>query len=52
MLLADINNLSEHSLVAPYKLIGEQALSVESAKTLILFFKAASIKLLAPIILF
>ena len=34
ILFAAINNLSEVSLVAPYKLIGEQALSVDKATTL------------------
>ena len=29
-LFADINSLSAHNLDAPYKLIGEEALSVES----------------------
>lgn len=33
MLFAAVNNLSEVSLVAPYKLIGAHALSVESATT-------------------
>ena len=32
-LLAAINNLSEHNLVAPYKFIGLAALSVERART-------------------
>ena len=41
---AAMNNLSEHNLVAPYKLIGLQALSVDSATTRsTLFSKAASI---------
>ena len=48
-LLATTNNLSEHSLVAPYKLIGLAALSVESAITFFtLFFIAASIIFSAP----
>ena len=48
-LLAATNNLSEHSLVAPYKLIGLAALSVESAITFFtLFFIAASIIFSAP----
>ena len=34
-LLAETNNLSEHNLVAPYKFMGAQALSVDSA---IIFF--------------
>jgi len=51
-LFADINNLSEHSLVAPYKFTGEEALSVERAITLFTSVsKAASIRLFAPPIL-
>ena len=34
ILFAAINNLSDVSLVAPYKFIGAQALSVDSATTL------------------
>ncbi|MNT50090.1 hypothetical protein D3C72_1869910 [compost metagenome] len=49
ILLAAINNLSEHNLVAPYKFIGAAALSVERATT---FFTplaiAASITFSAP----
>ena len=38
-MFAEINNLSDTSLVAPYKLIGEDALSVLNAKTFgILYF--------------
>ena len=52
ILFAEVNNLSAQSLVAPYKLTGEEALSVERAKT---FFtelsRQASIKLFDPIIL-
>ena len=52
ILFAEMKSLSEQSLVAPYKFIGEQALSVDNAITFLTpFFKAASIKLLAPIIL-
>ena len=48
MLFAEINNLSEHNFVAPYKLIGEQALSVDRARTLLtLFSKADSITIFA-----
>jgi len=44
-LLAATNNLSEHNLVAPYKLIGAAALSVERATTSFTFVaKTASIK--------
>ena len=47
-----MNNLSEQSFVAPYKFIGDAALSVESAKTLIVFLlRQASIKFCAPIML-
>ena len=47
-----MKSLSEQSLVAPYKFIGEQALSVDNAITFLTpFFKAASIRLFAPIIL-
>ena len=50
-LFEDINNLSEHSFVAPYKLIGEQALSVDKAITFFtLFCIAASITFWAPTI--
>ena len=50
-LLAAINNLSEHNLVAPYKFMGAAALSVDNATTfLTLDSKHASIRLLAPII--
>ena len=51
MLLALMNNLSDASFVAPYKFIGELALSVLKAKTFsILFFKLASITFSAPVI--
>ena len=40
MLLAAIKSLSAQSLVAPYKLIGEEALSVDKSIT---FFELASI---------
>ena len=33
MLLAAINNFSEQSFVAPYKFIGDDALSVDNATT-------------------
>ena len=33
MLFAAINNLSEHNFVAPYKLTGAAALSVDKATT-------------------
>ena len=33
MLFEDRNNLSEHNLLAPYKLIGETALSVDKEMT-------------------
>ena len=53
MLFADDTNLSEHNFVAPYKFIGETALSVDSATNFsILFSKATSIKFCVPIILF
>ena len=43
-LFAAINNLSEQSLVAPYKFKGDEALSVESATTFFIFLsRAASI---------
>ena len=38
ILLALINSLSDASLVAPYKLIGELALSVLNAKTFSILF--------------
>ena len=48
-ILAAINNLSEVNLVAPYKLIGAQALSVDKATTLVtLDSKAALITFSAP----
>ena len=44
-----MNNLSDASLVAPYKLIGELALSVLNAKTFsILFLILPSITFSAP----
>ena len=50
--MPEINNLSEASLDAPYKLIGFDALSVDNAITfLTLFFKAANITFSAPLIL-
>jgi hypothetical protein len=49
ILLAATNNLSEHNFVAPYKLIGDDALSVDNAIIFFTFFKMQdSIKLLAP----
>ena len=51
ILLAATNNLSEASFVAPYKLIGAHALSVESATTsLTPQVSAASITFSAPLI--
>ena len=53
MLLAAINNLSEQSFVAPYRLIGAAALSVDRAITfLTLVSKHALIKFSAPMIMF
>ena len=44
-----MNNLSDVNFVAPYKLIGAQALSVESATTFFTpVFKAALITFWAP----
>ena len=37
-LFDEINNLSEQSLVAPYKFTGEQALSVDNAITFLILF--------------
>ncbi len=52
MLFAATNNLSEASLVAPYRLMGAHALSVERATTLLtLVAKHASITFCAPPIL-
>ena len=49
MLLAAIKILSEQSFVAPYKFIGEEALSVERAITCLTeFSKQFSIKFWAP----
>jgi len=46
------NSLSDANFVAPYKLIGELALSVERAITFLTFLSiAASIRFIAPIIL-
>ena len=43
---AEVNNLSEHNFVAPYKFIGELALSVDKANTFLTFeFKTHSIML-------
>ena len=51
ILLAAINNLSDVSFVAPYKLTGAQALSVESATTFFtLHLIAAAITFSAPFI--
>ena len=51
ILMAAINSLSEQSFVAPYRFIGELALSVDNAITFFtLFFNEASIKFCAPII--
>ena len=48
-MLAAQNNLSEHNFVAPYKFIGETALSVDKATTLLtLFFIAELIIFCAP----
>ena len=48
---ADIKSLSAASFVAPYKLIGLQALSVDKAMTFFIFFsKAAKITFSAPYI--
>ena len=38
MLFAEMNSLSEHSLVAPYKFIGEDALSVDKATTFVFYY--------------
>ena len=47
--LAETNNLSEHNFVAPYKLMGAQALSVDKATTWVTFvFNAAFITFSAP----
>ena len=52
ILLAAVNNLSEHNLVAPYKFIGAAALSVLRAVTLFIFVsKEACIMFWAPKIL-
>ena len=40
ILLAATNNLSDVNLVAPYRLIGAQALSVDSATTLSTLFES------------
>ena len=52
MLFAEIKSLSEQSFVAPYKLIGDTALSVDKAKTLDIFLLSidASKIFCAPII--
>ena len=50
-MFAEINSLSEHNLVAPYKLTCAAALSVDNAITFLTFcFKQTSTKLFAPII--
>ena len=50
MLLAAINNLSEQSFEAPYKFIGEQALSVLNATIFLTFVsKHACTRFSAPI---
>ena len=49
---SEINNLSAHNFVAPYKLIGDEALSVESDITFFtLHSYAALITFFEPIIL-
>ena len=45
-MLADINNLSLHNLVAPYKFIGAAALSVDRAK---IFFTLAEIAIVSSL---
>ena len=51
ILLAAINNLSAHSFVAPYKLTGAAALSVDKAITFCTFsFKQQLIRFWAPMI--
>ena len=51
MLFAETNNLSEHNLVAPYKLIGATALSDDKATTFsTLLLNEQSIMFCAPII--
>ncbi|EKD70615.1 MAG: hypothetical protein ACD_46C00479G0003 [uncultured bacterium] len=51
ILLAATNNLSETSLVAPYKLIGQAALSVDKEMTLSTpRARDASMTLIAPLI--
>ena len=43
ILFAVVKSLSEQSLVAPYKFIGEQALSVERAITFLILFSLAAL---------
>ena len=46
---AEINNLSEVNLVAPYRLVGELALSVDNDTTFLIFdFNAALMIFFAP----
>ena len=48
-MFATLNSLSEHNLVAPYKFMGDDALSVDKAITFFTFvFSAASITFCAP----